>query len=103
MSEEEEVEESDRMDDRSGASSEELSKKEGARICRELQAFAADHMWIEENREALLEQHNDHWIAVKNRKVIATDPELDGLLVKLDDPAHTCIEFITNEPLEMIL
>lgn len=66
-------------------------------------AFEADHMWVNENMEALLEQYNDQWIAVKNGQVIASDPNLAGLLSKLPDPAHTCVEFITREPLEMVL
>lgn len=66
-------------------------------------AFEADHMWVNENMEALLEQYNDQWIAVKNGQVIASDPNLAGLLSKLPDPAHTCVEFITREPLEMVM
>lgn len=66
-------------------------------------AFEADHMWVDENMTALLEQYNDQWIAVKNGQVIASDPNLAGLLSKLPDPGHTCVEFITREPLEMVL
>ncbi len=50
-----------------------------------------------------LEQYADQWIAVKGGEVIASDPDLTGLLSKLPDPAHTCVEFITREPLEMVL
>jgi len=69
----------------------------------ELLAFEADHVWVSENMEMLLEENPDQWIAVKNGKVIASDPDLAGLLSKLPDPAHTCVEFITREPLEMVL
>ncbi len=65
----------------------------------ELLAFDAAHAWISENMEMLLDQ----WIAVKNDQVIASDPDLAGLLSKLPDPAHACVEFITREPLEMVL
>lgn len=68
-----------------------------------LLSFEADHIWINDNLDTLLNQYADQWIAVKNRQVIASDPDLEGLLSKLPDPAHTCIEFITHEPLEMIL
>lgn len=66
-------------------------------------SFEADHLWVNENREALLERYAEQWIAVKNGQVIASDPDLAGLLSKLPDPAHTCVEFITREPLEMVL
>ena len=69
----------------------------------ELLAFEADHVWISENLKTLLEQYAEQWIAVKDGKVIASDSDLTGLLSKLSDPAHTCIEFITCEPLEMVL
>jgi len=69
----------------------------------ELLAFESDHVWVSENLEMLLEDYADQWIAVKSGKVIGSDPDLAGLLSKLPDPAHTCVEFITSEPLEMVL
>lgn len=72
-------------------------------LTNELLAFEADHLWVNENLGTLLEQYPDQWIAVKNGQVIASDPDLEGLLSKLPDPAHTCVEFITREPLEMVL
>lgn len=66
-------------------------------------SFEADHVWVNENREALVEQYAEQWIAVKKGQVIASDPDLASLLSKLPDPAHTCVEFITCEPLEMVL
>ena len=69
----------------------------------ELLAFEADHLWVNENLKTLLEQYADQWIAVKHGQVVANDPDLTGLVSKLPDPAHTCVEFITQEPLEMIL
>jgi hypothetical protein len=72
-------------------------------LTEKLLAFEADHLWINENLETLLEQYAEQWIAVENGKVIANDPDLAGLISKLSDPAHTCVDFITREPLEMIL
>jgi hypothetical protein len=72
-------------------------------LIKELLAFEADHTWINENLETLLDQYADQWIAVKNGQVLANDPDLTGLLSKLSDPAHTCVEYITREPLEMVL
>lgn len=72
-------------------------------LTEKLLAFEADHLWINENLETLLEQYAEQWIAVENGKVTASDSDLAGLISKLSDPAHTCVEFITREPLEMIL
>jgi hypothetical protein len=72
-------------------------------LTNELLAFEADHAWVNENLGTLLERYSDQWIGVKNAQVIASDPDLAGLLSKLPDPAHTCVEFITREPLEMAL
>lgn len=74
-----------------------------AQLTNELLAFEADHVWVSENLKTLLKQYADQWIAVKGGKVITSDPDLAGLLSKLSDPAHTCVEFITHEPLEMVL
>jgi len=68
-----------------------------------LLAFEADHVWVNKNIGTLLEKYSDQWIAVENGEVVASDPDLSGLLSKLPDPAHTCVEFITREPLEMVL
>lgn len=72
-------------------------------LTKQLIAFEADHAWVNENLKTLLNQYTDQWIGVKNSKVIASDPDLTDLLSKLPDPAHTCVEFITSEPLEMVL
>ena len=68
-----------------------------------LLSFEADHVWVNENLETLLEQYVDQWIAIKNGQVLASDPDLTGLLSQLPDPDHTCVEFITREPPEMVL
>lgn len=73
------------------------------KLTQMLLAFESEHIWINENRETLLERYADLWIAVHNKQVVASDPDLAALLSKLPDPAHTCIEFITREVLEMVL
>jgi len=73
------------------------------RAIEELRESAADHAWISQNMEDLLQKYKGQWIAVKKRRVIANDPDFDRLLARLEDPPHTCVEFITDEPLEMIL
>lgn len=72
-------------------------------LLQQLQDFETDHVWINEHLKVLLSQYADQWIAVKNGQVIASAIELTELLSQLPNPAHTCVEFITQEPLEMVL
>lgn len=72
-------------------------------LSKELRAFAEDHIWISTHLDSLLEKYSEQWIAVKNQRVIASDVDLMLLREKLTDPAHTCFEFVTREPLEMLL
>lgn len=74
-----------------------------AQLSDMLLSFEADHLWVNENLGTLLEQYVDQWIAVKNGQVVASGSDLTELLSKLPDPANTCVEFITREPLEMVL
>jgi len=73
------------------------------RLSKELYAFAEDHIWVSGHLDSLLDKYAEQWIAVKNRRVIASDIDLMLLREKLTDPAHTCIQFVTREPLEMLL
>ena len=72
-------------------------------LTKDLLVFQADHVRINDKVGTLLDRYADQWIAVKGSQVIASDPHLSGLLRKLPDPAHTCVEFITRERLEMVL
>lgn len=74
-----------------------------SQLSKELRAFAEDHIWVSEHLESLLEEYAEQWIAVRNRQVIASDVDLMHLRKKIPEPAHTCIEFVTHEPLEMLL
>jgi hypothetical protein len=73
-----------------------VPKTETGRI---LEQFADDHVWIARNREKLLAQYGEQWIAVENGKVIANDQDVHGLRKKLARPAFTCVEFLAREPL----
>lgn len=75
----------------------------GNKLTKELLGFEADYVWISQNMETLLKRYADQWIAVKDGQVIATEPDFSALLRKLSDPAHTCVQFITRERLEMVL
>lgn len=65
--------------------------------------FAADHDWVGQSFDSLVEEYAEQWVAVSCGRVIASAPDLQGLLSQLSDPAHTCIEFITRQPLEVVL
>ena len=69
----------------------------------DLLRFEAAHVWIDQNREMLLARYPDQWIAVQDDQVIASDPEFEGLLAKLPDPSRTCVEFMTPEPIEIVV
>jgi hypothetical protein len=69
----------------------------------DLLRFEADHVWIDQNREKLLEEYPEQWIAVQDRQVIASDPDFDGLLAKLPDPSRTAVEFLSRKPIEIVL
>ena len=74
-----------------------------ADLTEKLREFDADHGWVAENLERLRAEYPDQWVAVKNGRVIAFDPDLMALRAKLTDPTQTCVEFVTREPLEMVL
>jgi len=72
-------------------------------VIEELRTFEEDQVWISDHIESLLGRYTDQWVAVQGGQIVASDPALDALWQKLPDPAHTCVEFVTREPLEMIL
>ncbi len=72
-------------------------------VSQKLHASAMEHVWVYNHLDSLLNQYEDQWIAVQNEQVIASDPDFTALLRKLPDPGNTCVEFVTREPLEMII
>jgi hypothetical protein len=72
-------------------------------VTDDLRRLAADHLWIEANRDTLMSQYADQWIAVKDGQIIASNPDFSVLIAQLPDPPHTCVEFLGREPIEMIL
>jgi hypothetical protein len=80
-----------------------LSQEEETRIRDDLQAFHANCLWIRDHYESLLDQFEDQWVAVLNEQVIASDKDFFVLAGQVSDRLRTCVEYITREPLEMIL
>jgi len=72
-------------------------------LIKELQTYQNDNIWLNDNFNKLVQKYPDQWVAIKNNTVIASDPVFSGLLSKLTDSAHTVVEFITREPLGMVL
>ncbi|MBM4030457.1 MAG: hypothetical protein FJ291_01570 [Planctomycetes bacterium] len=69
----------------------------------DLLRFEKDRVWVDRHRSSLLNRYAERWIAVWDCRVIASDRDFDRLLQKVPDPPHTCFEFITRQPLEMVL
>ena len=65
--------------------------------------FQKDHFWVYEHSDDLLGEYKDRWVAVQNQKIIDSDKELEFLCQRLQNSGNNYIEYITNQPLEMIL
>jgi len=68
-----------------------------------LQAFEKDHLWTQVHRRKLLSRYKNKWVAIRNQKVIDSDKDLKSLRSRVKDPSNTFVEYVTDEPLEMIL
>lgn len=82
-------------------------KKDKRQILKELRVFSEDTDWISEKQTMLRKKFADKYIAVVGRQVIDSDSELETLLRKLQkegrNPSEIPIEFISKEPLRLIL
>lgn len=82
-------------------------KKDKRQILKELRGFSEDTDWISEKQTMLRKKFADKYIAVVGRQVIDSDSELETLLRKLQkegrNPSEIPIEFISKEPLRLIL
>ena len=68
-----------------------------------LQDFEKDHLWTHAHRRKLLSGYKNRWVAIRNQKVIDSDKDIKLLCSRIEDPGNTCVEYVTDEPLEMIL
>jgi thymidylate kinase len=80
-----------------------LSPEENEKAARELRAFEEDSDWIEEHYQELLAQYPEQWVAVQNKRVIASDPDLSALRARVPHPGNTNVEFITKEEVDFLL
>jgi len=73
------------------------------KISKELRAYASERIWVYKNFDDLYKKYAEQWIAVKDQRVIESDIDFFVLKDKLQDLSNTCIEFITLDPLEIII
>jgi len=66
-------------------------------------SFEDDHSWVDANRDELIRDYPSQWIAVRGGRVVSSHPDLDALLSKLSDAAHTAVEFVSPEQVEVVL
>jgi len=82
-------------------------KKDKRQILKEIRGFSEDTDWISEKQTMLRKKFADKYIAVVGRQVIDSDSELETLLRKLQkegrNPSEIPIEFISKEPLRLVL
>lgn len=76
-------------------------------ILEGLKEFSRDASWISAEQETLRKKFASQYIAVIKHKVIDSDPNLQNLLRKLrengKDPGDIPVEFISKEPVRLIL
>ena len=68
-----------------------------------LQDFEKDHLWTHSHWRKLLANYKNKWVAIQNQKVIDSDKDLKVLRSRVKDPGNAFVEYLTDEPLEMIL
>ncbi len=68
-----------------------------------LLAFAEDHVWVHDHRQSLLADYAGKWVAVEGKQVVDSDADPKALRSRLRRPQDACVEFLSREPLEMIL
>ena len=70
-------------------------------VQQELERFTADVMYVENNREELLRQYSERWVAVYNKQVVGAAKHLKVLIKQLDrkgvSSAHAYVEYLTEK------
>ena len=61
----------------------------------------SDLQWFIKNQKALTEEYDQRFIAIHDKKVVASDENMDGLVKKIKDkridPAFTVVQFVSKE------
>jgi hypothetical protein len=65
-----------------------------------LARFRSDAEYVDAHRNELLARYPECWVAVFNGRVVADDPDLDGMLKKLRDrgipPSHVYRAYLST-------
>ena len=72
-------------------------------ISERLHTFEDDHVWVDENRDTLLAEYAEEWVAVEGKRVIDHDPDFFSLIARMPHRGHTCVQFLTRDRLVMLL
>ena len=69
--------------------------------------YGTDRDWVDANRETLLQEYPESWIAVRGRKVVASSDALDELIRSMRRkrlrPEDSVIEHLTAHNVAMLL
>ncbi len=71
-----------------------------------IKQFENDVVWLREHKDSLRKDCKNQFVAVKEERVLASNPKLDALLKELEqksiDAAAVVIEFISEKKITMI-
>lgn len=80
---------------------------EQSKLTESVTVFEQSRSYIDSNREKLLKQYPDRWIAVYKKKVLAASKDLRnliGTIRKSDTPLeHVAVELLVNEKAPILL
>ncbi len=79
----------------------------GSEIASHLDQFSQDTMYLASIRPELQNKYPDHWVAVYEKKIIATAPTLKEVMRTLQankiPTARAVVDFLRAEPIAMVL
>lgn len=74
---------------------------------KSLKEFESNQRWLQTHYQEILETHRNRFVAVWRNRVLDSDQDLDALSArvrkKVSGAKGIYIEFMTDQPLEMIL
>ena len=80
---------------------------EQSKLVESVAVFEQSRSYIDSNREKLLKQYPNRWIAVHKGKVLATDRDLQNLVVTIRKGSvrleHVAVELLTSEKTPILL
>lgn len=77
------------------------------RVNKSMMSFMKNKKWADENHDFLKKKYANSYIAVENKKIIASDEDLHSLHEKLKDMkkdiAYILIELVYSEDIKLLL